>query len=105
MSLFDDRQNGFETKFVHDAEMQFKLTARRDKLVGLWAAEKLGLAGDAADSYAKTLVIADLAEAGDDDIMRKLMTDLAGHNVSEADVRAALLAKAEEARQQIMAAM
>ena len=102
MTSFDNRQKAFEDKFAHDAELKFKVAARRDKLVGLWAAGKLGLEGDAADAYAKSIVLADLEEAGDDDVIRKLVADLAGAGVAEADVRAQLLVQAAEARRQIM---
>lgn len=78
MPTFDDRENAFENKFAHDAEMQFKAVARRNKLTGLWAAELMGLSGDAAADYAKEVVKADFEEAGDEDVVRKLVTDLEG---------------------------
>lgn len=102
MTTFDDRKNAFESKFAHDAELQFKVTARRNRLVGLWAADKLGHAGDAADAYARTVVIADMEEAGDEDVVRKLVADLAATGTAEGDIRAALVAQAEIARRQVM---
>ena len=71
MTMFEKREKGFEWGFVHDEDLKFKATARRDKLLGLWAAEKLGLSGAEADAYANELVVADLEEAGDDDVLRK----------------------------------
>lgn len=102
MTTFDNRENAFESKFAHDADLQFKVAARRDKLVGLWAAEKLGHSGDAAQGYAKSIILADLEEAGDEDVVRKLVADLAGTGVGEPEVREALAAAALEARRQIM---
>jgi hypothetical protein len=87
MSSFDKRQEGFEKKFALDEEQKFKAEARRNKLLGLWAAEKLGKTGDDAAAYAKEVVAADFEEAGDADVLRKVLTDLAGKGVSEADVR------------------
>jgi hypothetical protein len=92
MSTFDKREQGFESKFAHDEATLFKATARRNKLLGAWAAEKMGLSGDAATAYAKDVVMADFEEAGDEDVVRKLVADFAGKNVSVSDVeiRAAL---------------
>jgi hypothetical protein len=104
MTSFDDRRDGFENKFAHDAELTFRIAARRDRLVGLWAAAKLGHSGDAAEAYAKSVILSDLEEAGDEDVVRKLVADLTGHGVDEAAVRAALAEHHEVARQQIMAA-
>ena len=78
MSTFDDRENAFENKFAHDAQMQFKAEARRNKLLGLWAAELMGKSGDEAEAYAKEVVKSDFEEAGDDDVLRKVAGDLAG---------------------------
>ena len=105
MTTFDDRQKSFEAKFAHDADLKFKVAARRDKLVGLWAASKLGLTGDAAEAYSKSTVISDLEEAGDEDVVRKLVADLGAKGVVEAEVRAALAEQDEIARRQIMEAM
>jgi hypothetical protein len=102
MTTFDDRQNAFEAKFAHDADLQFKVAARRNKLTGLWAAARLGHVGDAAEVFAKTVVIADLVEAGDDDVVAKLVADLAGVGVGEAEIRARLATDDAEARRQIM---
>ena len=73
---FNDREKGFEAKFQHDQETQFKITARRNKLLGLWAAEKMGLGVVDAEAYAKEVVIADFEEVGDDDVLRKVLSDL-----------------------------
>jgi hypothetical protein len=85
MSGFDKREEGFEKKFAHDEELQFKANARRNKLLGLWAAEKLGLAGAEADSYAKEVVMADFEEAGDDDVFRKVRKDFDAKAVAQSD--------------------
>lgn len=85
MSTFDQRKDAFENKFAHDEELRFKATARRNKLLGLWAAEKLGKSGAEADAYAKSVVLADFEEAGDEDVLRKVKTDFAGGNVSVTD--------------------
>lgn len=86
-TTFDDRENAFENKFAHDAQMQFKAEARRNKLLGLWAAELMGKSGDEADAYAKEVVKADFEEAGDEDVYRKVSGDL-GDKASEAEIRA-----------------
>jgi len=85
MTTFDKREAAEEGKFAHDAELQFKARAKRDKLVGKWAAEKLGLIGTAADSYAAELVATDLQEHGDGDVIRKLKKDFAAKNVQLSD--------------------
>jgi len=85
MTTFDKREEGFEKKFAHDEELRFKANARRNKLLGLWAAEKLGLAGDAANAYAKDVVMADFEEAGDDDVFRKVRKDLEAKGVVQSD--------------------
>jgi hypothetical protein len=85
MSGMDKRQEGFEKKFAHDEEMQFKAAARRNKLLGLWAAEKMGLSGDEAAAYAKSVVMADFEEAGDDDVFRKIRADLDAKKVEQSD--------------------
>lgn len=76
MSTFDERESAFENRFAHDAETRFRILARRDKLVGLWAAAKLGKAGEDADAYAKQVILSDLEKPGDDDIIAKLVADL-----------------------------
>src|SRR5260370_7773608 len=75
MSTFDKREEGFEKKYALDEEQKFKAEARRNRLLGLWAAEKLGISGDAATAYAKEVVAADFEEAGDGDVLRKVMGD------------------------------
>ena len=83
MSGFEDRQKGFEGKFAHDAEQKFKLVARRNKLLGLWAAEKLGKTGADAEAYAKEVVMSDLETAGDDDVVGKLLADFGAAGLPE----------------------
>lgn len=101
MSTFDDRERAFESKFAHDAEMQFRAGARRNKLVGLWAAGLMGLQGDAAAAYAAEVVKADFEEAGDEDVFRKLARDL-GDKADEATIRARMESCMAEAKDQIM---
>jgi hypothetical protein len=76
MSTFDKREEGFEKKFAHDEELRFKAYARRNKQLGLWAADKMGISGADADAYAKSVVLADFEEAGEDDVFRKVKADL-----------------------------
>ena len=85
MTTFDKREEGFEKKFAHDEELRFKANARRNKLLGLWAAAKLGMAGAEADAYAKEVVVADFEEAGDDDVFRKVRRDFDAKGVKESD--------------------
>ena len=85
MSSFDKREEGFEKKFALDEEQKFKAEARRNKLLGLWAAEKMGLSGPAADAYAKEVVVADFEEAGDDDVLRKVRKDFDAKGVALSD--------------------
>ena len=85
MTTFDERENAYETKFAHDEELRFKATARRNKLLGLWAAEKLGKSGADAEAYAKSVVVADFEEAGDEDVVRKVKADFAAGNVAAGD--------------------
>jgi hypothetical protein len=85
MTTFDKREEGFEKQFAHDEELRFKATARRNKLVGLWAAQKLGMAGAEAEAYANEVIVADLEEAGDDDVFRKLRRDFDAKGVKESD--------------------
>lgn len=101
MTTFDDRKNAFENKFAHDEELRFKSMARRNKLFGLWAAGQLGKQGADADAYAKTVVMADFQEAGDDDVLRKVRADLeaGGKATSDMELRrimTELLARAVE---------
>ena len=106
MTSFDDREKAAETKFARDEEMAFRVTARRNKLVGQWAAAKMGLTPEETDSYAKSVVQADFEEVGDEDVVRKLMGDLTGANVetSDEEIRKALSDKTVEARRQLMEA-
>ena len=101
MTTFDKREEGFEKKFAHDEELKFKAMARRNKLLGLWAAGELGKSGDDADAYAKEVVLADFEEAGDDDVLRKVVKDLAGKGVTEQQVRAKMNEMLAEAVKQI----
>ena len=89
MTTFDKREEGFEKKFAIDEEQKFKAQARRNRLLGLWAASKLGLSGDAANAYAKEIVAAEFGEGGDADVIRKVIGDLAakGVAVTEAQIR------------------
>jgi len=85
MSGFDKRREGFESKFAHDQDLKFKATARRNKLLGLWAAEKLGLTAEQADAYAKEVVKADFEEAGEEDVFRKIRKDFDAKQVDVSD--------------------
>jgi len=101
---FNDREKGFEAKYQHDQETQFKITARRNKLLGLWAAEQMGLGEADADVYAKEVVVADFEEAGDDDVLRKVLSDLAdkGVGLDKKAVRKEMDALLATAREQII---
>ena len=85
MTTFDKREEGFEKKFAHDEETRFKAMARRNKLLGLWAAEKLGLFAGDAEAYAKAVVKADIEEAGEEDVFRKIHSDFAAKKVAQSD--------------------
>lgn len=104
MTQFDDRERAFEAKFAHDQELQFKITARRNRLLGEWAADRMGLTPEERDAYAKSVVQADFEEVGDEDVIRKLTGDLtaAKVDISDAEIRAALEAKTVEARRQFI---
>jgi hypothetical protein len=104
MPTFDDREKGFEAKFKHDEELQFKATARRNKLLGLWAAGLMGLSGAEADAYAKEVVAADFEKPGDDDVVEKVMGDLKAKSIdrSEHQVRKQMEALMPVARDEIM---
>ncbi|MDI3468237.1 MAG: hypothetical protein OJF62_000300 [Pseudolabrys sp.] len=86
MTTFNKREEGFEQKFAHDEELRFKATARRNKLLGLWAAGKLGLSGADAEAYAKAIVMADFEEPGDNDVFRKLRKDLDDKKAAVSDI-------------------
>jgi hypothetical protein len=85
MTTFDKREEGFEKKFAHDEDLRFKATARRNKLLGFWAAEKLGMTGADAEAYAKSVVMADFEEIGDDDVVRKVLTDFQAGSVHQSE--------------------
>ena len=104
MTTFDNRETALENRFAHDAELQFKITARRNKLVGHWAAEKMGLTPEETTAYATSVVQADFEEAGDEDVVRKLLGDLtsAGVEADDGMIRAALEDKMVEARRQFI---
>ncbi|QHL91315.1 DUF1476 family protein [Sphingomonas changnyeongensis] len=106
MTTFDDRERAFEAKFARDEELQFRITARRNKLLAHWAAEKMGLTPEETDAYAKAVVQADFEEAGDEDVVRKLLGDLtaAGVEIDEPAVREALADRMAEARRQFIEA-
>ena len=104
MGTFDDREKGFEAKHVHDEQTRFKIAARRNKLLGLWAAAQMGLTKDQADAYAKEVVSADFEEAGDEDVYRKIAGDFkAKHiDISEHRVRRQMVELLEVAREQVL---
>lgn len=101
MTTFDDRETAFENKYVHDVEMQFKAVARRNKLLGLWAAGLLGLSGEEAAQYAAAVVKADLEEAGDEDVYRKVAADLGG-KASETLIRGQMVALLKQAKAELI---
>lgn len=101
MSTFDDRENAFEAKFAHDGEMQFKAEARRNKLLGLWAAGLLGKSGDEAAAYAMEVVSADFEEAGTEDVVRKVAGDLGAKSSADA-VRAKMAELLPVAKAQLL---
>jgi len=101
MTSFDDRENAFENKFAHDAELKFKTEARRNKLLGLWAAELMGKSGDEAAAYAKEVIKADFEEAGDDDVLRKVAADLGGTSSKE-EIREKMTELMKTAKTQMM---
>ena len=106
MTQFDDRERAFESKFAHDEELKFRVIARRNRLLGEWAAGKMGLSEAETASYAKDVVRADFEEAGDGDVIRKVLGDLtsAGIDSSEAEIKQTLEHKTVEAKRQIMEA-
>ncbi|MFU1476393.1 DUF1476 domain-containing protein [Roseovarius sp. C7] len=101
MTTFDDREKAFETKYAHDQEMQFRAEARRNKLLGLWAAELMGKSGDDADAYAREVVKADFEEAGHEDVVRKVAGDL-GDKADPDTIREKMAALMAEAKAQLM---
>jgi len=104
MTTFDDRERAFETKYARDEEMAFRVTARRNRLLGHWAAGLMKLTKEEADAYASAVVQAEFEEAGDEDVIRKLVSDLtaAGAEVDEGAVRRAIEEQTIEARRQLM---
>jgi hypothetical protein len=104
MTDFRDRERGEESKFAMDAQTAFRVAARRNRLLGHWAAEKMGLSPEETEAYAKAVIQADFEEAGDEDVIRKVLGDLtsAGVDIDEAGVRAALEEKNVEAKRQLM---
>ena len=106
MTQFSDRERAFETKFAHDEDMKFRITARRNRLLGEWAARQMGLTDAESESYAKDVIRADFEEAGDNDVIRKVMGDLtgAGIEIDEETIAEALRNKEIEARRQIIEA-
>jgi len=104
MSSFDDRERAEEARFALTEEQNFKVMARRNKLLGLWAAGLMGMSGDDADAYAKTVVLSDLEEAGDEDVFRKVRGDLdkAATGTSDADIREQMAVLLPEARKQVL---
>tara|TARA_B100001123_G_C14891975_1_gene860268 strand:+ start:463 stop:771 length:309 start_codon:yes stop_codon:yes gene_type:complete len=87
MSSFDDREKSFEKKFAHDEELQFKISARRNKYIGQWASQILAYNTDQEKEYIQSVIKADFAEAGDEDVFRKIKSDLKDHNISEEEIR------------------
>jgi hypothetical protein len=106
MTTFDDRERAYEAKYARDEDMAFRVIARRNRLVGVWAAAKMGLTPEETDAYAKAVVQADFEEAGDDDVVRKVLGDLlsAGVEADETVIRRALEEQTVEARRQLMEA-
>ena len=104
MATFDEREKGFEQKYKHDQELQFKVNARRNKLLGLWAAEQMGVTGSAAEAYAKEVVAADFEKPGDADVVEKVLKDLTakGRAMTEAQIRKQMDLLLAIAKQQIM---
>ncbi len=104
MTTFDDKEKAHENKFAHDAELNFKITARRNKLLGLWAAEKLGLAKDKAEGYAKEVVQADFDRPGEDDVTEKLLADFAkaGIAITVKEIKEQIVKLEPVARKEIM---
>ena len=87
MSTFDEREKSFEKKFAHDEELQFKISARKNKYIGQWASQILGYNSDQEKEYIQSVIKADFAEAGDEDVFRKVKADLKDHNISDEEIR------------------
>ena len=102
MSTFDERQKSFEKKFAHDEELQFKVSARRNKYIGQWASKILGYNEDQEKEYIQSVIKADFAEAGDEDVFRKVKADLIDHNISDEDIRKNMDELNEKAKSEFM---
>ena len=102
MSTFDEREKSFEKKFAHDEELQFKVSARRNKYIGEWASKILGYNSDQEKEYIQSVIKADFAEAGDDDVFRKVKEDLKDHNISDEDIRKKMDELNEKAKSEFM---
>ena len=107
MTTFDDRERAFESQYARDQEMQVKVIARRNRLLGMWAARKMGLSDAEADAYAREVIRADFEEAGDEDVIRKLLGDLisAGVEIDDGEIRRQLEHKTVDARRHFIEAM
>ncbi|MCQ8184610.1 DUF1476 domain-containing protein [Parvularcula maris] len=101
MTTFDNREQAFENEFAHDQEKRFKVEAKRDRYVGLWAAEKLGKTAGDADEYAKSVIRADLKEPGDNDVFEKLRADLPKNDISDQDIRKAMTDALQKAMDEV----
>ena len=102
MTTFDEREDAFERKYAHDAQMQFKAEARRNRMLGEWAAAQMGMSGAEAEAYAKSVVIEDMKEAGDDDVYRKVAADLEAKGLPTDELRAKMDALLIDAKEQVM---
>ena len=102
MSTFDDRQKSFEKKFVHDEELQFKVSARRNKYLGQWASQILGYDQEKEKEYIQAVIKSDFEEAGDEDVFRKLKSDLADHNISDEEIRKKMDELSEKAKSEFI---
>jgi hypothetical protein len=102
-TTFDDRERGFESKFAHDQELEFKATARRNRLLGIWAGEKMGLAAEHLEDYAKAVVRSDFEQPGDEDVLRKVLQDFgaSGVTASEGEIRRKMDELLAQAREQL----
>ena len=102
MNTFDERKKSFEKKFVHDEELQFKVSARRNKYIGQWASQILGYNSDQEKEYIQSVIKADFAEAGDEDVFRKIKADLKDHNISDEDIRKKMDEFREKAKSELI---
>ena len=102
MNTFDERKKSFEKKFAHDEELQFKVSARRNKYIGQWASQILGYNSDQEKEYIQSVIKADFAEAGDEDVFRKIKADLKDHNISDEDIRKKMDELREKAKSELI---